>query len=32
MAWHQTGDKQLPKPLLIHVADMYASPGLCVLE
>ena len=27
MAWHQTGDKSVPKPMMIQYTDVYASLG-----
>ena len=27
MAWHQTGDKPLPEPMMIQYTDVYASLG-----
>ena len=32
MAWHQTGDKSLPEPMMTQFNDAYVSPGLNELK
>ena len=32
MAWHQTGNKSLPEPMLTQFTDMYVAPGADELE